>query len=69
MAHASAWGKSFGKAWGGAFGRLLTPTPPSGSSSYRHSLYAELPIGDGWDEEEHEVLAIISAFLRIKPWV
>lgn len=67
---ASAWGQSFGKSWGSAFGRLLTPTPAPSSSGYRRTLYPELPIGDGLDvEEEYEVLAIISAFLRIKPWV
>ena len=74
---APAWGKSWGKAWGNAWGKIVEDTieeivsstgSAGGKNSFRPTslrLRNKEPLNY---EEEYEVLAVITAFLRINSW-
>lgn len=66
---ASAWGKAWGAAWGKAWGEIAAPPPLPlpGRSAPIAELEWLLPAAIR--DEEDEVLAIVMAFLRIRPWV
>lgn len=76
---APAWGKAWGKAWGNAWGKLLDnaveeiihPIGSAGGRSFYKptSMRLRNPEFLNYEEaEEYEVIALITAFLRIKSW-